>query len=207
MIGSLRGRLTELELAGEQAAECVIDVHGVGYRVTVGSRLAAGLGPIGADVALSVHTHVREGAITLYGFADPAERRTFEALIAAHGIGPALAVAILAVHRPEALAAVVASGDLDALCLVPGVGRKTAQRLLVELGPRFEVLASSLPSSIDAAGADGRASARGEVAEALTALGYGRDEVRDVLEHFDDDFEGGMEQMLRQALRELAPRR
>lgn len=206
MIGSLRGILTELEPGSEHSAECVVEVGGVGYRVTVGSRLAGELGPLGRDVSLAVHTHVREGAITLYGFADPPERRCFELLIGAHGVGPALAIAILSVHRPDALAAVVADGDLDALCLVPGVGKKTAQRLLVELGPRFAALA--VPSAARSGGAaPALVGARGEVGEALAALGYGRDEVRSVLEGFEEEFEGGIEAMLRAALRELAPRR
>lgn len=206
MIGSLRGILSELEPGNEHSAECVVEVGGVGYRVIVGSRLAAEIGPVGREVSLAVHTHVREGAITLYGFADPPERRCFELLIGAHGVGPALAIAMLSVHRPEALAARIADGDLDALCLVPGVGKKTAQRLLVELGPRFTALAVS-PALQGNLGARALVGARGEVGEALAALGYGRDEVRNVLEGFDEEFEGGIEAMLRAALRELAPRR
>ena len=205
MIGSLRGILSELEPGGEHSTECVVEVGGVGYRVTVGNRLASEVGPVGREIALAVHTHVREGAITLFGFADPTERRCFELLIGAHGVGPALAIAILSVHRPDALASVVADGDLDALCLVPGVGKKTAQRLLVELGARFATLAA--PPALRPGAAPALAGARGEVGEALAALGYGRDEVRSVLERFDEEFEGGVEAMLREALRELASRR
>ncbi len=205
MIGSLRGRLVELE-AGEQTAECVVDVQGVGYRVTIGSQLAGELGPVGSEVHLAVHTHVREGAITLYGFSHPAERRAFETLIAAHGVGPALAVAILSVHRPAQLAAVVAAEDLDALCRVPGVGRKTAQRLLVELSARLDQLggAPAAPAGRLAAALSGT---RGEVAEVLAALGYGRDEVREVLAQLEAEADAGVEELVREALRALAPRR
>ena len=209
MIGSLRGRLSELE-PGEQTAECVIDVSGVGYRVTVGSRLAASIGALGSEVALAVHTHVREGAITLYGFSDAAERRTFEMLIGTHGVGPALAVAILSVHRPDELAAVVAEEDVDGLCRVPGVGKKTAQRLLVELGPRLEQL-GPLSASGPVRGRElASAGPRGEVAEVLTTLGYARDEVREAfaaLEAAGECPEDSVEELLRAALRELAPRR
>lgn len=205
MIGSLRGRLAELEPAGEQAVDCIVEVNGVGYRVTVGSRLAGSLGPIGTDVALAVHTHVREGAITLYGFANALERRTFEALLGAHGVGPALALAILSVHRPDVLAGLVASGDLDALCLVPGVGRKTAQRLVVDLGQRLEDLVPVVAGA--SGGLTGLGGARAEVAEALAALGYARDEVRGALERVSDELADDMEALLREALRDLAPRR
>ncbi|MCU1489505.1 MAG: Holliday junction helicase subunit RuvA [Acidimicrobiaceae bacterium] len=205
MIGSLRGCLAELE-PGEQSAECVVEVQGVGYRVTLTSTLATSIGPIGSEVALSVHTYVREGAITLYGFADSGERRCFELLIATHGIGPGLAVAVLGVHTPDALVAAVAEADLDALCRVPGVGKKTAQRLLVELAQRLDTL---VPVPAPRVGPSGEAGARSEVAEALAILGYGQDEVRSALERLSewDEDAPGVEAMLREALRELAPRR
>jgi len=145
---------------------------------------------------------VREGAITLFGFADRAERRMFELLIAAHGIGPALALAILGVHPPEQLAQAVASGDVDALVLVPGVGRKTAQRLIVELAGRLGSL-ETLPGSVTAT--DSTRSARSEVRDALAALGYAPDEVRVALEHLPR--EGTVEELLRAALLSLAPHR
>ncbi|HUZ20210.1 MAG TPA: Holliday junction branch migration protein RuvA [Acidimicrobiales bacterium] len=202
MIGSLRGSLAELEAsAGEQALDAVVDVGGVGYRVVLGARTAAALGPVGSPVALSVHTHVREGAITLYGFSASEDRRTFELLIGAHGVGPALAMAILGVHGPVALARIVAAGDVDALTLVPGVGKKTAQRLVIELAQRLDTVAPG-PAAAGAGAAPGRP--RAEVAEALGSLGYAHDEVRAALERLPE--EGTVEELLREALRELAPR-
>jgi Holliday junction DNA helicase RuvA len=202
MIGSLSGTLTEIDASSESLAAIVIDVGGVGYEVVVSARHAALLGPVGSAVDVAVYTHVREGAITLYGFTDRAERRTFELLIGAHGIGPALALAILGVHPPDSLAQAVAGGDVDALVLVPGVGRKTAQRLIVELAGRLGAL-EFRPADIVAA--DGNRPARSEVREALAALGYAPDEVRRALEHVPR--EGSVEELLREALQALAPRR
>lgn len=197
MIGALRGHLAELDL-GETVATAVVDVGGVGYEVVLGARLAAGIGAVGDEVALAVHTHVREGAITLYGFASPAERRTFRILVAAHGIGPALGLAILGVHPPASLERAVANGDVDALMAVPGVGRKTAQRLVVELAGRLEPEGGPpvAPSPSTAGPAD-------EVASALAGLGYGPEEIRRALE--DLDAASDVETALRQALRSLAP--
>ncbi|MGP8163860.1 MAG: Holliday junction branch migration protein RuvA [Acidimicrobiales bacterium] len=202
MIGSLSGVLTEIDYSSESLASIVVDVAGVGYEVVVSTRHAARLGPLGSPVDLAVYTHVREGAITLYGCANRAERRMFELLIGAHGIGPALALAILAVHPPEQLAQAVTGGDVDALVLVPGVGRKTAQRLIVELAGRLGAL-DTLP--VGATAPDGTRLAISEVREALAALGYAPDEVRRVLVHLPR--EGAVEDLLRQALQELAPRR
>jgi Holliday junction DNA helicase RuvA len=200
MIGSLSGTLAEIDAGSEPLAAIVVDVSGVGYEVVVSARQATRLGPLGSIVGLSIYTHVREGAITLFGFADRTERRMFELLIAAHGIGPALALAILGVHPPEQLAQAVASGDVDALVLVPGVGRKTAQRLIVELAGRLGSL-ETLPGSAT----DGTRSARSEVRDALAALGYAPEEVRAALEHLPR--EGTVEELLRAALLSLAPHR
>ncbi len=202
MIGALRGRLVDLSAASEVQATCLVDVGGVGYEVTLSSRDAARLPGLGAEVHLSIYTHVREGAITLYGFLTPAERRGFELLIAAHGVGPALALAVLSVHTPGSLAKAVATADLEALCLVPGVGRKTAQRLLVELAQRLDVL-TPLPAGAPTA----PSGARAEVAEALGALGYAPEEVRVALDGVADPEDGEVAAMLRAALARLAPSR
>jgi Holliday junction DNA helicase RuvA len=208
VIGSLRGSLIERVPVGESAADLVVEVGGVGYRLLVGARSAAGLGPLGSDVFLAVHTHVREGAITLYGFAETAERRAFELLILTPGVGPALALAILGTYSPAELARAVASEDVDALVVVPGVGRKTAARLVVELSQRADDLLGTPPGTAGApsAGLVGRpaaGTAQAEVAEALAALGYAPDEVRGALARIAG--EGTVEALLREALRELAP--
>jgi Holliday junction DNA helicase RuvA len=207
VIGSLKGTLEEVDL-GESVSEIVVDVAGVGYVLSVPTRTALDVGPVGAAVKLAVHTHLRDTGITLYGFGEPAERRCFEVLVATNGVGPALALAILGVHRPADLARVVASGDEAALTDVPGVGRKTAARLLVELGSRVEELAGGAlapAAGVSAGRRAGLADAVGEVGEALAALGYAPDEVRPVLQSLPA--EERVEELLRLALRQLAARR
>ncbi|MGH9300010.1 MAG: Holliday junction branch migration protein RuvA, partial [Acidimicrobiales bacterium] len=149
-----------------------------------------------------VHTHVREGAITLYGFAGTDERQTFELLLGAHGVGPALALAIGSVHGPVRLSEIVTGGDADSLTLVPGVGKKTAARLLMELKARYDQL--DLSATGIAAMTGGEPSAAGDVAEALSQLGYGPEEVRAAMRSLPGD--GSVEELLRLALREVAPR-
>ncbi len=196
MIGSLRGSLG----ARTGEGEVVIEVGGVGYRVSVTSGGAAALGPVGSEVFLHVHTHVREDAIVLYGFAHDDERRCFEALLGAHGVGPALALAIMSSLSPATLSTAVLEDDAETLCAVPGVGRKTAARLLIDLKSRLD-----LPdlSATPLAGA-GVGSARAEARAALAELGYGPDEIRSALEGAREDL--GVEELLRVALRELAVR-
>jgi len=192
MIGSVRGTVIERSTCGE----ALVEVGGVGYRVNVPLRVIPTLDP-GGNAFLFTHLHVREDAMVLYGFPSRDERDTFETLIAATGVGPKLALAILSVHTPNTLRRGLADDDLDALMLVPGVGKRTAQRLLVELKSRLEV------PDLDLAGASGDgASARGEVRDALVGLGYSAEEVRGVLGQLDDD--GTVEDLLRDALRVLA---
>jgi Holliday junction DNA helicase RuvA len=210
VIGALRGTIIERQPAGDTAVELVVDVGGVGYRVTVSPRTAAALDGLGQEASLAVHTHVREGSITLYGFTDPDERRAFELLLSAHGVGPALALSVVAVHRPAELAEIVIAGDTTALCLVPGVGKKTAARLLLDLRARFEQFDGPLGAMAvldggSPTGSSGRASERADVSEALAQLGYGQEEIRAALRALPGD--GPAEQLLRSALRELAPRR
>lgn len=180
MIGSLRGTFLERSPEGE----LLVEVSGVGYRVLAGPATAARLGDIGAEVRVWTHHHVREDAQVLYGFAGREERSAFEALISAHGVGPALALAILSVHEPIALRRVLADDDVSALCLVPGVGKKTAARLLVELKSRLELPDGDVGAAVAAAAGDpaGNGSAspgsvRADVRDALAALGYSPDEI------------------------------
>jgi Holliday junction DNA helicase RuvA len=177
----------------------------VGYRVTVPAGALAALGEPGTTALLFVHTHVREDAIVLYGFTTAAERACFEALIAAHGVGPGMALAILSVHAPVALGRVVANDDVEALTLVPGVGRKTAARLLVELKGRLDVDADVLgaaPAEATAVSANGTGGARAELRAALAGLGYGAEEVRRAMVALPP--EGDVPELLRAALRTLA---
>jgi Holliday junction DNA helicase RuvA len=191
MIGSVRGTVLERTAAGE----VLVEVGGVGYRCLVPLGAVPGLAP-GAPAFLMTHLHVREDAMVLFGFPTREERDTFEVLIGASGVGPKLALAILSVHPPAALRRAIADDDLDALCLVPGVGRRTAQKLMVELAARLDV------PDVDLRDADAATPARAEVRAALTELGYGADEVRAALA--DLPAEGAVEDLLRDALRRLA---
>ena len=197
MIGSLRGTLLDRPATGE----VIVEVQGVGYRASVPANVLAGLGAPGAEVFLHVHTHVREDAIVLYGFAHADERRCFEALLGAHGVGPSLALAILSSLSPAALSTAVLEDDVDTLCLVPGVGKKTAARLLLELKARLDL--PTFESGSTAAAAPG--SARGEARAALVELGYAPDEIAGALDGVDGDVP--VEELVRSALRELVRNR
>lgn len=195
MIGSLRGRLLERFDLGE----VLVEVAGVGYRVVVTPTTAVRLGEVGTEVFLNVHHHIREADQTLYGFLERAERSCFEALLSAHGVGPSLALSVLGVHGPAELARVLADNDLAALCLVPGVGKKTAARLLVELKNSLDLPIDGIASIVD--GTTVGRTALSEVQEALGGLGYSPDEVRTVLVDLDGDDPAGL---LREALQRLA---
>ena len=195
MIGSVRGTVLERTPLGE----VLVEVGGVGYRCLVPLGALPALTP-GAQAFLMTHLHVREDAMTLYGFPTRDERDTFETLIGASGVGPKLALAILSVHAPSALRRCLAEDDLDALVLVPGVGKRTAQRLLIELKARLEVPdldLTAIPGSPSS-------SARAEVRDALANLGYSPEEVRETLGQLSDA--GTVEELLRDALRLLAGR-
>jgi holliday junction DNA helicase RuvA len=200
VIGSLRGEVLVRGLDGT----VLVEVAGVGYEVTVSPRAAAELEP-GTTAFLHVHHHIREDAQTLFGFLSADERATFRVLIATHGVGPALALAILSTHPPAALIDVVAGADVGAFTLVPGVGKKTAERLLVELKSRL-----SLPV-LDRAGVGGNGgngttgSPIGDVREALAGLGYGHDEIREALRDLSSSADAPA--LLRDALKLLGARR
>ncbi len=196
MIGSLRGLLIDRDPEGE----LLVEVAGIGYRVTVAPYTAADVGNVGDEVFLHIHHNVREDAETLFGFTERVERVTFESLLAAHGVGPSLALSILAVHRPADLRRAVASDDLASLCLVPGVGKKTAERLLIELRSSLDVVdidltgVSTTPRSTNTVLDDVRA--------ALTELGYGNDEIARATARLPEGDDAS--ELVRVALAELA---
>ena len=193
MIGALRGTVAE-----RSSGEVLLDVQGVCYRVQVTPTTIASLVDTSAPVLLHTHLHVREDALTLFGFATREERACFEALIGAHGVGPSMAMAILSVHKPDALREAVASDDTDALCLVPGIGKKTAVRLLLELKARLD-----LPF-VDTVGIV-PATPRSEVRDALAALGYGPDEIHEATRELPTD--GDVQLLLKHALGRMAASR
>ena len=194
MIGSLRGAVLERNVDGT----VLLEVGGVGYLVAVSSRVLAELEP-GTSVFLYVHHHIREDAQTLFGFTSRDERQTFQVLIKTNGVGPALAMAVLATHPPAALFDVVANNDVAALTLVPGIGKKTAERLIIDLRDRLSV------PMLDGAGMGGSSSAVADVRDALASLGYGTDEIRDVLRELPVDADSAS--LLRDALKSLGARR
>ena len=197
MIGSLRG--TILERTDDSTA--LVEVGGVGYLVSVTPRTLAELEP-GSSAFLYVHHHIREDAQTLFGFLSRDERNTFQVLIATHGIGPALALAILGTHSPSALVDIVATSDHGALTLVPGVGKKTAERLLIELRNRLNL---PMLDPLPVGGGAGGNTAIGDVREALAGLGYAQEEIRDALRELPSD--GDAATMLRDALKLLGAKR
>lgn len=195
MIGSLRGAV--IERSGD--GQVLVEVSGVGYVVHVTPRSLAELEPT-SPVFLHVYHHIREDHQTLYGFLHRDEKATFQILVATHGIGPSLALAILATHTPPALFDIVASGDTGALTLVPGVGKKTAERLMIELKSRLVI---PTLGSDRIAGED--ASAVGAVRDALMGLGYSESEARQALR--ETPTTSDQEELLRHALRILGSRR
>lgn len=208
MIGSLRGRVIDRVPVIERsaAAEVLLEVNGVGYRVLV---TAATMDRLRADedVLLYIHHHIREADQKLYGFAAKEERSAFEGLLAAHGVGPALGLAVLATHPAKRLARILADDDLQALCEVPGVGKKTAQRLLVELKSTLVMpdLGQGADVGIDGNGAEAPpATALSDVREALGNLGYSAEEIRRALVGVDANGDLDSGQLLKKTLRLLA---
>jgi holliday junction DNA helicase RuvA len=198
MIGSLRG--TVLDRAAQ--SEVLVEVGGVGYRVQVSPRTLSHMPEVGGEVFFLIHHHIREDAQILYGFLSRDERQTFADLISAHGVGPSMALGILGVYDPEQLRKSVAANDAEALCLVPGVGKKTAARLLLELKAKLAVPDFPGAGSSDQGAGGGVV---GEVREALAGLGYATEEIREVLR--DLPAQDTSAALLREALRVLGSSR
>ena len=194
MIGSLRGVV--LERTSDSTV--LLEVGGVGYLVHVTPRTLGELEPT-SKAFLYVHHHVREDAQTLYAFLDRDERKCFEVLVGTHGVGPTMAMAVLATHSPRALVDIVAGADIAALTLVSGVGKKTAERLLIELKNRLHL------NILEPSNQVGGSSSVGDVRDALAGLGYYAEEIRDVLREVNVGTDP--ELMLREALNMLGARR
>src|SRR6266446_3179762 len=163
MIGQLRGRL-----AAKRPNQVLVDVGGVGYLVQVPLSTYAALGELHTEVNLLIHTHVREDALALYGFVSAREKHFFEMLLSASGVGPTLALKILSGMSVEELVPAIRGSDLVRLTKIPGVGRKTAERMVVELKDRLEVVAieTERPAPSSPAGIEA------DVISALVNLGY-----------------------------------
>ena len=194
MIAHLSGTLLE-----KHVQRLIVDVGGVGYDVQVPLSTFYAVGEPGARVTLRIHTHVREDALQLFGFGSALELQIFERLLAVNGIGPKLALAVLSGIEPDALIRAVRQSDVGRLTTIPGVGKKTAERLIIELRDRLPKMDLAEPSE-----APGD-SVRGDVLSALLNLGYqrsGAEKAIDKVLRRDDgrDFEP----LLREVLKELA---
>lgn len=163
MIGLLRGRLLE-----KRPNQVILDVGGVGYLVAVPLSTYAALGDIHAEVTLLIHTHVREDALTLYGFLSAREKHLFELLLGASGVGPSLSLKILSGMNVEELVPAIRGGDIVRLTRIPGVGRKTAERMVLELKDKLDAVAVETDRPLPASPAGVEA----DVKSALVNLGY-----------------------------------
>jgi Holliday junction DNA helicase RuvA len=199
VIGSLRGQVLDRSTDGD----LLVEVGGVGYRVAVPPRTLVAAGEPGEPIFLHVHTHVREDAIVLFGFGTGEERVTFEALLSAHKVGPTLALAIISHLTPMALRRAIASDDVDALCAVPGVGKTTAARLLLDL--KNKLIGEVDPEATLAAvhGDVAPIGARADVRTALANLGYAPDEISYAIQDLPDESDDASA-LLRVALKTLA---
>jgi Holliday junction DNA helicase RuvA len=197
MIAFLRGRVLD-----KHPNRIVVDVGGVGYDVAVPLSTFYTLGDPGAEVTLRVHTHVREDQLALYGFSTPLELTVFERLIGVSGIGPKLALAVLSGIEPRELVGAIQRGDLARLTAIPGVGKKTAERISMELRDR-------LPKALESAGAGMAAPAPGDalrddLVSALANLGYHRQAIDKALDGVLKDDTLTFEPALRAALKVLS---
>ena len=200
MIGRLTGELLE-----RSPSRLVVDTGGVGYEVMVSLQTYAAL-PAGGPVDLLIHTHVREAEITLYGFSDARERVLFRRLQKVSGIGPKLALGILSQIPVAFLVEAVSGRDLGRLTALPGVGKRTAERIVTELSDKLEDMAVAADPGAGMAGAG--AGAREDARLALLSLGYKESAVSRVLDDVLSSAESmqPVEEVLRRSLQQLAGR-
>ena len=192
MIARLVGRLAQ-----KSPEALVVDVHGVGYRVMVSLTAFAALPEQGAEVELAIHTHLRETALELFGFVSPDERALFAALITVSGIGPRMALNILSGLPAADLRDALAAGNISRLVAVPGVGKRTAERLIVELQDRVRKLAAAAPGN-------GAGAADAEAVSALVNLGYRQPEAERAVRAATAAGAKELAEVIRRALQKLS---
>ena len=198
MIAFLRGRVID-----KHPNRLIVDVQGVGYEVHVPLSTYYDVGDEGADVSLRVHTHVREDALQLYGFLTPLEQQVFERLIGISGIGPKLAIGVLSGIDPRELIGAVQRADVARLTAIPGIGKKTAERIVLELRDRLQQLAGA-PAGAAAAPASPADRLREDLVSALVNLGYHRPQAEKTVEStLRSGSELEFEQALRRVLKDL----
>ena len=196
MIARLQGRIAE-----KRPHRVTVDVRGVGYDVHIPLSTFYGLGEPGSEAVFRVHTHVRDDTLALFGFATGLELRVFEALIGVSGIGPKLALAVLSGIEPAELVRAVGRGDVRRLTGIPGIGKKTAERMGLELRDRLPAVAEAEP---EPAGGDAPGAARGDLVSALVNLGYGRPAAERAVDAALGAGDGAFEPALKRALKEVA---
>jgi len=196
MIGSLRG-----VLVAKQPPEILVDVGGIGYELQVPMTTLFQLPALGQEVALVTHFAVREDAQVLYGFIDPRDRELFRNLVRVSGVGPKLALAILSGMDADSFVRCVQRDDSASLVALPGVGRKTAERLLVEMRDRLKGWLEDAAAPAEAAAAGRPAGITADAEGALVALGYKPAEAARLVAAVNDDSIGDSEELIRRALR------
>ena len=197
MIAQIRGKLAQ-----KQPGEVVIDVDGVGYQVFIPLNVFYRLPEIGAPLSLQIHTHVREDALQLFGFHDAAEKQVFLLLTAVSGIGPRLALNILSGIAAEELARALKNSDQPRLLAIPGVGRKLAERMIVELKDKFANLAAPSSESADALAAPSQTMQ--DAVSALINLGYKKPEIEKTVREVLKNGAVSLEDVLRETLRQMS---
>lgn len=197
MIGYLRGRV--VRATGEQV---VIETGGVGYLVSIPATARERVGPVGSQVEMHVHTHVREDQLALFGFATAAELELFEQLIQVDGVGPKVGLAILSSASIEVLKRAILSEDVGPIRRAPGVGPRTAQKVIIDLRPKLEAEAAvmAVPRAAALAG-DGELPR--QVETALRGLGFTAQQARQGLEAVDWTSKPSVQQALAAALKAL----
>lgn len=199
MIAHLRGRVLR-----KSPQEVVVDVSGVGYRVAIPVSTFYRVGDEGDELSLRVYTHVREDTLALYGFLTAGEQEVFERLIAVAGVGPRLAVGILSGIDVADFVSALRANDLARLTRIPGVGKKTAERLVLELKDKIP---PGLAGEGEAARPASAASPKDDLVSALGNLGYSRPEVERAVDRvIAEDGSGRFEDLLRRALQKVAGR-
>jgi len=201
MIGSLRGTILEkLPEIDKSVGDVLIEVNGIGYFVTVTNSVMASIET--SEAFLYIYHHITEVSQKLFGFLANHDRTTFKGLLGAHGVGPSLALAVMGTHSVSDLAQILDAEDVDALCEVPGVGKKTAQRLIVELKSSLVLPVIDGVTDIDLTGTANTNNSHSDVREALTSLGYSSQEIRVAIADLDSDNDDAGA-LLKEALRSL----